>query len=663
MSKRITYLLILILAFTLSACVSGGQEAAPAEAQPEADGAAEESQSEADESAAEPSAFQEAPMLTAMVEAGELPPQAERLPTEPFVVGPGVLLTEEALPDWQPGEYGGTLRMAHFRPGWNPDIFVITNEPLLIAPGTSVQGIQGNIIKDFEVSADSTEFVFHMREGLKWSDGVPVTTEDVRFTYEDVLLNEQITPSFPERFRTGHSPNGEPMTLEVIDDFTFKTTFTEPYGGLLRVLTIEKWVGYTELLRPAHYLKQFHGDYTSLEELKPLLEEQDLTDEWWRVFTSMQCLNWDNTRPRCAGFPVLNPWMVVESDEPGLLEFHRNPYYFKVDTEGQQLPYIDKIISPLVGDVEMVNLTAFAGDVDFMRESAALVKVPLYKENEEKAGIRTVLLQNHFEPVVFHVNRTFEDETWRELTGDIRFLQALSLGIDRQEIIDSIYFGLAELPEVAMGEFAARDVDRANALLDEMGLTERSDDGIRIGPDGEPISVVLEHGAHGPDIAPVSELIGEHLGEIGLDIQSKAIDSSLWGQRRVANELKLTVMWTHDTGWDDDWTGFAVDRWSGPAWGTWRDSGGSEGEEPPEWAKEAYTIDAERWSVVSGSEEYKELVEAGQAWQRENLAVISLIQNDTAALVVADNLGNVPEGGTTAIAANFAGEQFYFMSE
>ena len=415
MRRRSILALFLILSLILAACGGGGDAAPAEEAAPAAEESSEEAAPAAEESSDDDAGSEEmamdgaleAPVLAEMVAAGELPPLEERLPVEPFVVGPGVLMSEENLPDWEPGQYGGTLRSAHFRPDWNPDIFVMINEPLLSAPDLGVDNIRGNVLRDFEVSDDNTEFTFYMREGMKWSDGHPLTTEDVRFVYEDIYLNENLTPSFPRRFRTGYSASGEPMTLEIIDDYTFKITYPEPYGGFLRNLVIEGWNGYTELIRPSHYLQQFHADYTDIADLQPLLEEMNLTDEWWQLFISKDCLSWDVNEPMCLNTPRLGPWLLVESDEPGLLQFERNPYYHKVDTEGKQLPYIDRLVSVLTEDIEMLNVNIFAGDVDFMRESTGLVKVPLYKENEAAGGFTTVLLDMHVDSSNLFINQTF----------------------------------------------------------------------------------------------------------------------------------------------------------------------------------------------------------------------------------------------------------------
>jgi len=666
MSKQFTRFIILFLTLALLvACGSAEPAPEPGDADTAATTAEESTETDSaattadDTSEAMPSKYAESPILAERVAAGELSPVDERLPKDPFVVGPGVLILQEDLPDWQPGQYGGTIRAAHSVANWAPDVFVMINEPLLSAPSLTVQDIRGNVLKDFEVSDDNTVFTFHMREGLKWSDGEPVTSEDIRFTYEDVLLNDKITPAFPARFRTGGAPDGDPMDLEIIDDFTFKVTFSEPYGGFLRQIVIEKWVGYTELLKPAHHLKQFHADYTPLDELRPLLDEQGIEDEWWQLFTQRDCPNWNLPRPQCLGFPALSPWIIVESPSPGVLSFERNPYYYKVDTEGQQLPYVDKLISVQAEDVEAVNLKVLTGDVDFLRESTGLVKIPLYKENEEQAGFRVHILDMHVDSSALFLNQTFEDATWRQVVRDVRFRQALSMAINRDEIIESIYFGFASLPLKTVGEALSEyNPDQANQLLDEVGLSEKNSDGFRLGPDGEPFTILLEHGAHAPDIAPVAELIGEYLKDVGLDAQVKQIDSQLWGQRMDANEIQATVFWTNDQGWDDNWTGRAIEE-NGRLWWNWYTSGGAEGEEPPAWVIEAFEIDKQRWSVVSGSEEYNQLKEAGFAWDRENLPLITVVENVKYPMIASENLRNIPQAGF-AIAANFSGEQLFF---
>ena len=199
--------LLAVLALLLAAC--SGAPAAPAEAPAAEAPAAEAPAAEAPSG----EVAKEAPLLAEAVAAGTLPPLEERLPKVPFVVGPGVLLSEANVPDWAPGQYGGTLNSAHSVADWSPDVFVMLNEPLLQAPDLGVQGIQGNVLKGFKVEDDNKDFTFNLRKGLKWSDGQPVTTEDVRFAWENIYGNEKLFPTgVPARFRTGYDPDGDPAS-------------------------------------------------------------------------------------------------------------------------------------------------------------------------------------------------------------------------------------------------------------------------------------------------------------------------------------------------------------------------------------------------------------------------------------------------------------------
>ena len=201
-----------------------------------------------------PTQFREAPMLAELVAAGKLPPVDERLPLQPKV-------SNEMPPSqlaFQVGRYGGTLRTLSPRAEWDTDVYVFTNEPLINTTGIMGEEITGNICDSFQVNADQTEFTFHLREGIKWSDGEPVTTEDVRFAYDDVLMNEELTVRPPSWLKSGNSADGTPVALKVLDDYTWTYTFDQPYGGFLMVLAISGWRNYADLLKPSHFLKPFH---------------------------------------------------------------------------------------------------------------------------------------------------------------------------------------------------------------------------------------------------------------------------------------------------------------------------------------------------------------------------------------------------------------------
>lgn len=608
--------------------------------------------------------LQEAPMLAEKVKAGALPPVDQRVPKDPFIVGPGVIVADMDLPDWQPGKYGGTLRSAHSSANWSPDFFVMDNEGLLMAPGISTEGVRGNVLKDFKVSEDGKTIMFALREGMKWSDGTPVTTEDVRFTYEDMLKNPELFKSFPARWKTGAKPDGQEPTIKIIDLFNFEMSYPEAYGGILRQFTIESWVGYTEWLNPAHYLKQFHKKYADPAKLEALLKEAKLKpDEWPALFNQKRCQNWDVNQPRCIGYPSLYPWLLASSDN-SQLSFERNPYYWKVDTQGQQLPYIDRLVSAQVQDVEAVNLKVLAGEVDFLRESTALVKVPLYKENEDKAGFNVVLLDMHVDSSALFLNQTFTNTEqaadWAKYSQDVKFRKALSMAINRPEIIDTIYFGYAALPLKDVGEESSKyDPDAANKLLDEIGLTNKDAEGMRLGSDGKPFTILLEHGAHAPDLAPIAEIVGEDMKKVGINMQVKKIDPTLWGTRRGNNDLEATMFWTHDQGWGGG-VGFNEALGSaGTAWDQYYNSQGKAGVQPPDWLMKGYELKAAWWTAVPGSPEWQKATEDGHAWQRDNLPIIKIVEGVKYPMIASKKLGNVAKSGF-AIGLNFAGEQLFF---
>lgn len=600
--------------------------------------------------------YQEAPLLAERVAQGELPPLEERLPEVPFVVGPGILIEEENL-DWQVGRYGGVLKTTHVVPEWNPYVFCMINEPALSAPRVGVSNIIGGVFEDYEVNEDNTVFTFHLRRGLRWSDGEYVTTSDVLFAYEDVMKNEEINPIFPGKYRAGGRATGEPMTLEVLDEYTFQISFDEPYGNFLTEITIKGWVAYTDLIKPRHHLEQYHIRYTTLEELRPELDEQELDDEWYRLFLAKDAPNWDLTRDKSIGFPSLYPWIRVPSAE-GILRFERNPYYFKVDVDGNQLPYIDYIESYEVGNHELMTMMAITGEANYLA-GAGLDRMAFYQEHREEGGYTIHSLVNHVDPVTLFFNLTYEDDVWREVVGDVRFRKAVSLAIDRDELMENLYFGMAYPSSVIPSEF---DPARAEALLDEMGLDARDAEGYRIGPDGETFDITIEVARREqiPEVLLATELLVEHLQNVGLAASMRQIGEQLHGQRMAANELMTTILWIHRPGWSDSITDDYLPQsaW-GRAWQLWYNTGGESGEEPPQWVKDLYDIHEEIIRTVPHFPEGIAAIDALFDWYYENVPYVLIVEDATDLLITPRNLRNVAHDGI-ALAAVFAAEQYYF---
>ena len=602
-----------------------------------------------------PMVYQEAPMLAEKVAAGELPPLEERLPVNPFMVGPGTLIVEEDLTDWQSGIYGGELQMAH-RGDFPPDVFIGSNEGYLAAAGIGVMDIVGNVLESYEVNEDGTVFTFHMREGLKWSDGEPVTREDVEFAWFDVLNNTEINPGgVPGKWRTGASSTGNPMTLEFVDDWTFTLTFDSAYGSLLRELAVTGWVGYTDLIKPAHYLKQFHKDYADETELLAAIEEAGYEgiEGWVNLFSQKDITNWEAHLADAIPFPRLYPWILVEMTD-GALIYERNPYYYKVDIEGKQLPYIDRIVTARVDDVEMVNMRAIAGQVDFTRESPDVQQLPVYKEQEAAGNYTAYVFESHVAPMAFMFNHVSTDAAWNEVINDVRFRQALSYAIDREEVIETFYYGLAEPAPWNPTEY---DVEKANALLDEMGMTERDEEGFRLTPSGLPLKVYVTSAKYLAEHDTIAELCIEYWAAVGINATLESISSDLLNTRREAGEIMTWVVWAVSPMWvNGTWTDWTPDT---PEWSRFMNVADTyEGVEPPAEAQRLWKITEERAAAVTGSEEDMALYEETVQSYIDNLWKIILVKGINP-LIISNDLCNIPAGGQ-AIATNYSMEQFFF---
>ena len=567
------------LALALAAC---GPAEMPAEEAPMAEEpAAEEPMADG--------AYNESPMLAEMVAAGTLPPVEERLPNEPFVVTNRMLVVSY---DTEIGKYGGTMRLPQDGPGGDPHFYIGSVEPLVWAPGAFNydMGIYGNVLKDWEANDGHNVYTLSLREGMKWSDGEPVTTADVDFTWNDVITNEEVTPAPSNYLRTGSSASAGLASVEILDDHTFTVTFDDQYGSFPAQLAIAQWRGYQDFLKPAHYLKQFHADYADADELAAKMEAESIEEgQWYNLFNAKQMPGnlWRVINEDGFGHPVLTAWQMVDFGN-GVWNFDRNPYYFKVDEAGNQLPYIDHVQMVLVQDRETTVLKILSGELDYLGERSSLQNLPLLKQAENDGILNVFIPRMHRLPINFTLNLTYEDEQYREIVNDLRFRQAMTYAINNDEIIQTFYLGAFAVPayETSIPEY---DPDKANALLDEMGLSARGDDGFRLGLDGEPFEILFEPGPLSQDHIPMTEMIAEHWKAVGINTQVKAGEWSLIRERMNANETQGTAVWIHEDIWPSaGWDDYLPQRGWGLLWGRYNTSGGEQGEEPPPAVQELY---------------------------------------------------------------------------
>ena len=590
----------------------------------------------------------EAPMLADQVAAGELPPLEERLPAQPVVVQP-----LEAI-----GEYGGQLAGPSTGPtsrGW--DVLEMRLQKLLTID-TDLSSIIPNVARAYEVSDDYTTFTFHLREGHRWSDGAPFTTEDFRFYFEDILGNKDLTPG-------AWGPwvlDGELPQIDIVDDTTITMTFPEARPTLL--ISVGSEVGHRGY-RPAHYFKQFHIDYN--EDANALAAEKGFED-WVQMFNAKLTpynYTWTMGGETDPYSPTLNTFVYVSVDAFGNKLYERNPYFFKVDTAGNQLPYTDTLRRILVEDLQVQDLKGIAGEYSHYGWGK-LLSYPTYRENEEVGGYRTALAEysrgNEYS-IMF--NFTTDDLVLREIFWDIRFRQAMSVAINRDEINELLYFGLANASQTSpvpsslfyedwmSGYYAQYDPDLANQLLDEMGLDQRDDDGFRLRPDGE--TLFLNFQAHVPEDTwrQIGELVTEFWNAVGVKTSFKIIGEGLFHELQDSNQLDLAA-WAADildigevanglSNLRPHWGA----RGSAHLWRQWLQSEGEDGEEPPQEIKDLWEAGEAFLDAAYGSDEWVALGKVVYNMNVEALYQIGTIQRPPQPLLFKTNLKNTPPNDTT----------------
>jgi len=575
-------------------------------------------------------AYNEAPMLAELVRKGQLPPVEQRLPEEPLVVEPVHSI----------GKYGGTWRrlvptpydtLLNTRLGYEP----------LVRWDRSGRKIVPNIATSWEIHDGGRTYIFHLRKGIRWSDGHPFTAADFIFWYEDIILNKELTPALPTWF----SPSGNPFTLTAPDPYTLVFHFERPNGIFLEVLGFRGHYMY----QPAHYLKQFHVRYTPREELDKQARERGL-QRWHQLFQQMAELR-DN-----PDLPTIRSWRIVVPPPANRLVAERNPYYWKVDPEGNQLPYIDRIAFQLVQNSEVLNLKAMEGETDMQARRIDPSKYTLFKERSRRIGYR-VQADRADGAICIYINNCSKDPDMRPILQDRRFRIALSVAINRDELIEFIYGGLAEptnavsdpLDPYYLPEFGRKhiqyDPDLANRLLDEVGLV-RGSDGWRRLPNGRRFKQILyAHHSEAGTSAEVWQLVVEYWREVGLDFTLQMNAPTLSRLQARNGNLNFWAYGTVGLHWiiDPIWyVPINVGAYYAPLYGRYVAYRGQSGVPPsPEFQRliDWYTELAESY----GDEQRKlELGRKILAQWAEQCYVIGIVQ-EYLLTIVADRFKNVPD--------------------
>jgi peptide/nickel transport system substrate-binding protein len=522
-----------------------------------------------------PPKFNEVPMLAELVKAGELPSADQRLPADLMVIRP----VEEI------GEYGGTWHAVHGGPDMG-ELKMIFGYDTPVRCNMDYTEYIPNLARETKISEDGKTFTIYFRRGLKWSDGQPFTTEDLKFWWEDLALNEEY--EVITRPWWGYK-GGKPMEVEFIDDYTMVFHLAEPdFSVVPNVFGAGFWE-WEPLMKPKHYLKQFHPKYNPDSDWETFQEK----DYWWQN----------------PDYPVVFAWHCVSYVPGERVVFERNPYYWKVDTAGNQLPYIDRIESTEVPNEEVRLLQVAAGQCDATWRGVYDPRnVPLLQEKAEAGDYRVILWEDACDGWPgFLINQNYvEDEWMRNLLRDVKFRKALSCAIDRDRMNEVLWGGLGRPQQgvaveehswgfqnlegqKAIWEWATSDIaydpEKVGRTLDEIGLAGKDTEGFRTRPDGSKLEFILDitdWGGVGIN-TEAATILKEEFEAVGLRTILNAVYGTAESDLRQTEgtyQLRMAVMGGFNLWTYPDEVFPTRDNRAWPMVGKWHQTGGKEGEAP-----------------------------------------------------------------------------------
>jgi len=584
-------------------------------------------------------AFHENPLFADEVKNGKLPPVQQRLPEEPLVV----------MPYHEIGKYGGTLRGISLALESGTSEILSWRMVNLVRLSDDLHTFVPNVAKSWEWNDDFTEITFTLRKGHKWSDGKPFTSDDVGFFINDIIRNKELYPIPPSAWNVG----GKPVKFIKIDDVTFKFKFAKPSPGFLYSF----WAsGYFTPWAPKHSLIKYHIKYNS--EADKIAKEKGF--DGWVSYFFVHYSKWKDTltsSPYGLGIPTLESHILKVEPNTQRRIFIANPYYFKVDTAGNQLPYISEQYERFLKK-ELFTLEIMNGNVDEKAQNLSLNLYPVLKENEVKGGYTLQLPPGQTGPCIVF-NQTHKDPVLRKIYGDVRFRQAMSLAINRERLNEVLLLGLAK-PEQALPlqvPFVTEedkhymieyDPDHANQLLDEMGL-RKGPDGIRLRPDGKPLTILWEYSLQMAGSTDFVTLVANDWKAVGVNVVTKEVTTETLRNKAKDNDTDIGMEW--DVPYEPNLIANPKFYYTPPysdltplvgvPWFNWVESNGVEGEEPPAWAKRLWKLADEFKTVLPGSKRYMEIGREMVEINLKNLVIIGTngeIPNPT---VVSNKLGNV----------------------
>jgi peptide/nickel transport system substrate-binding protein len=582
--------------------------------------------------------LQETPFFKQDVASGKLSRVDERLPSDPELAEPKTI-----------GNSGGELRMLMGGPK-DTRMMVVYGYARLVGYTPALTFVP-DILTSVDVQ-DGRVFTLHLRSGHKWSDGHPFTSEDFRYWFEDVAQNNQLSPS---GLPVSMMVQGEVPRFEVLDETTIRYAWTRP-----NPLFLPELAGADPLYIycPSHYLKQFHEKFADKVTLDALVKKNNQRN--WAALHARMDTMYRNDNP---SLPSLEPWVLKTKPPSERFIFERNPYYYRVDEAGHQLPYIDRVIMS-IADSKIIPAKTGAGESDLQARYLRFDNYTFLKDSEARNKYSVHLWRTGpGSQLALYPNLNVNDDTWRALVRDLRFRRALSLAVNRHEINQAIYFGLAiegqntVLPQSPLYEpeyrsaWANFDLSEANRLLDLIGLTKRDSDGMRLLPDGRPMEIIVENSGESTEQSDVLELIRDSWRRIGIRLFAKPLQLTLFRRRVFSGETLMSI----DKGIENGLATAAMSpqefapinqqqlQW--PKWGQYYETKGKAGESPDQPSatrlKELY----EDWLGTALQPDQSRIWHAMlQIWADEVFS-IGTVAGVLQPVVVSEKLHNVPEEG------------------
>jgi len=459
----------------------------------------------------------------------------DKQPADAFIVPLGVAGTDYAA--LEPGVRGGTVYVGTISnpKKWNAvtahetSTTQYTNimQPGLVNLNPITAGYDPELAKSWEVSDENKVITFKLRQGLKWSDGTPFTADDVVFSFMDLYLNEDVETDTRDVLQL---PDGNFPVVEKVDDYTVKVVCSVAFRPILNSMTAN--------ILPKHKLEQF------VHKLHPEVAA-DAFNQIWGLDTDPKEL---------VGMGAF----MVESYTPDLnVVMKRNPYYYHYDSKGTQLPYLDKYVVLTVASQDVLLLKYQNGEIDCFAPRPQ--DIPILKPEEKQKNL-TVLVNKEmpgFGTTWVVLNWDTQDTKYRELFRTLKFRQALAHLFDKDTMIRNLFNGLA-VPQWSPVSYlspyyAGRekytgpvteknavvfpyDLEKAAALLDEIGLKDTNGDGWRDFADGTPVEIELNTNAGNTTREGACLIIADDAKKVNLKVTTAFIDFNVLVNRLMGQE-------------------------------------------------------------------------------------------------------------------------------